>query len=460
MTANQAGTERGSATPVAVVALALLALFLRVAYLANTEVDTPLRADAREYALYASNLVHHGVFSKQVSATPEPDAFRSPGFPLLAAAVLKVSGPRRMLDGVLWLQALLGAAMVPLAYLLARRGSSRLAALAVALLVALSPHLVAACGVFLTETLYAFFLLAALALSATAMQRGKVRHGIVAGALFGCAWATNETALFYPPLVVATALLWPGGGLRAAWRHPARPAAAALLATFALFPAAWSARNALSLGPDALRGSDRALATLTHGTYIDFEHAGDPRTRDLPYRFDPAQPEFASSWSSFARIFAERVRSQPLAYARWYFLGKPTTLWSWESRQGGGDVYIYPVHTSLYRSSPLANATREALRVLHLPLVALAALGLLARAVLRRRGVDRACDGALLAGVVCVAATALFTIFAPWPRYATPLLPELYLCAVSAVYAALRWVLAARAQATSANTQTAATPSR
>lgn len=423
----------------ALVLLTLLALFLRVAYLRTTEVDTPLRADAREYALYASNLVQHGVYSKQVSASPAPDAFRSPGFPLLAAAVLALSGPQRMLDGVLWLQSLLGAAMVPLAFALGRRCMPAIAALGAAACVAFSPHLITAGGYFLSEALYAFFLLAAITVSCIALESHRKWIASAAGALFGCAWAINETALFYPLILVLVALFWPGGGWRAAWRHAGRPAALCLLLVFAIFPLAWSVRNASVLDAGAARGSDRALATLTHGTYPDFCYGGDPSTRPYPYRYDPEQPRYASSWSEFSRIFGTRVAAEPMQYARWFFLGKPATLWSWSILQGEGDVYVYPVHTSLYRQYELAELTRRTMQWLHLPMVAIAALGFFMRLVRRMRGHGLEADGAVLCGALCVSATLLFTVFAPWPRYAVPLRPELYLVAFSATAAALRF---------------------
>jgi hypothetical protein len=61
------------------------ALFIRLQYIERTVIDTPIRADARQYVIYGYNLAHHGVFSKELSKTPTSDSLRSPGYPLLIA---------------------------------------------------------------------------------------------------------------------------------------------------------------------------------------------------------------------------------------------------------------------------------------------------------------------------------------------------------------------------------------
>ena len=55
-----------------------VALLLRIGYVAQTHVKSPLRTDAGQYAKYAENTHEHGVYSMDASVPPTPDSFRSP----------------------------------------------------------------------------------------------------------------------------------------------------------------------------------------------------------------------------------------------------------------------------------------------------------------------------------------------------------------------------------------------
>jgi 4-amino-4-deoxy-L-arabinose transferase-like glycosyltransferase len=423
------------------------ALLLRIEYLRHTEVENPFRADAGEYARYAANLLAHGIFSREppTQPSPSPDAFRSPGYPAFLALAFWL-GDRDPLPLVYGAQALLSALLAPLTLLLGARFLPRPAALAAALLVALSPHLVTLSGYLLTEVLFGFLLLAALIALASALPRASRGAAAASGALFGLAFLVNETALLVPPLLAACA-----------WVTRARPeerwrgsrearALVPLLLVFALFPAAWQVRNALSLPPGARTGSDRALSTMLHGTYPGFVHR-DPRLRYYAYREDPLAPEMRRSFANLARVVGQRARERPLRYLSWYLLEKPAALWGWGTLQGTSDIHIYAVTTSLYETSRVAAASRIAMRVLH-PLLLLVALfgislclGRLARAPSERAQLRLP----LFLLAIGAYTTLLGAVFAPWPRYAAPLRPQLYLFAAWSAAEALR-ALRARAR--------------
>ncbi len=436
---------RRSLLPLALLFAA--ALLLRVEYVRRTEVENPFRADAGEYARYAANLLTHGTFSREppAEAPPSPDAFRSPGYPAFLAVAFWLD-ERDPLPLVTFAQALLSALLAPLTFGLGARFLPRPAALGAALLVALSPHLVTLAGYLLTEVLFGFLLLAALSVLVSALSRESPGRAAASGALFGLACLVNETALPVPPLLAAAA--WATRARRGQRPRESREARALLLLllVFALFPAAWQVRNALSLPPDARSGSDRALSTMIHGIYPGFVHR-DPRLRYYAYREDPRAPEMRKSLAHLLRVVGERARARPLRYLAWYLIEKPATLWSWHNLQGTSDIHIYAVRTSLYETSRLAAATRVAMRALH-PLVLLTALfgislclGRLLRAPAERATLRLP----LLLLALGAWYTALGAVFAPWPRYAAPLRPELYLFAAWGAAEALR-ALRARAR--------------
>ena len=81
--------------------------------------------------------------------------------------------------------------------------------------------------------------------------------------------------------------------------------------------------------------------------------------------FHPEQPEFGSSLGAFYRILGNRVREEPLRYIRWYAVGKPYTLWSWNIIQGVGDIYIYPARESGFQHSQIIRTIHALMKALH-----------------------------------------------------------------------------------------------
>jgi predicted membrane channel-forming protein YqfA (hemolysin III family) len=125
---------------------------------------------------------------------------------------------------------------------------------------------------------------------------------------------------------------------------------------------------------------------------------------------------------------------------------KPYYFWSWDNLQshrgvevpkGSGDVYFYPVKTSLYMNSKLADLSRRIMKYLH-PIILLLALSSIPITFINFRhcGIDQCIfNTPIFLLAIGIYFTIIYSIFAPWPRYSVPLRPELYICAVwSAVY--------------------------
>jgi hypothetical protein len=102
--------------------LVIGAWFFRLEYNAQTTIIQPIRADARQYVIYAYNLKNHGTFSQDFpSDRPVPDSLRSPGFPMLVAVAFWLGGEQGFYRWTRWLQVALGGLLVMVAFWLARQ---------------------------------------------------------------------------------------------------------------------------------------------------------------------------------------------------------------------------------------------------------------------------------------------------------------------------------------------------
>lgn len=437
--AGVAGAAASRAARLVWVALALilaLAAQLRLQATLHTEVDLPIRSDAADYFWYAFNLKEYGVYSREPpaerSTAPAPDALRSPGYPLFLASLMEHPPTRASLVRVPMAQALLGILVTFLAFAAARRVLGDRWALLVAALTAVSPHLVNAGIYFLTETLYSLTLAVALLLFTARDLERRWPWLLAAGLVLGVSALVRPTSSYLPlALLPIFFLRWPA---RAAWRP-----AAALLAGFLVVQAPWAWRNAHV--PDG-GAQQLKINQLHHGVYPDFTYEGVPESFGFPYRADPRSAEISASMESVTREIARRFAEEPVRHLRWYLLGKPVALWSWNEVQGMGDAFVYPVLRSPYFESGLFRATHAVAYYLHWPAVALGALFCIAIWVPR---VQRLLPApAVLPAQVCAGmlmyATALHMLGFPLPRYVVPFRPELYVAAAGALCLAGRWL--------------------
>ena len=179
-----------------------IAAVLRVAFAWCAQVQTPLAADAGQYAQYASNLCEHATFSLAKESPPPPDSFRSPGYPLFLAACRWLAGAAQWQRLAIALQVALSVLTVLAAYRVVRACSGFGAALGAAVLVALSPHLVVAGSFLLTECLTSAVLTIGFWLVASVRSRVRLA---AAAAAFGAAVLCNEALL---PVPVVVGIVW------------------------------------------------------------------------------------------------------------------------------------------------------------------------------------------------------------------------------------------------------------
>jgi 4-amino-4-deoxy-L-arabinose transferase-like glycosyltransferase len=407
--------------------ITITALFIRIKYVEQTVIENPIRADARQYVIYGYNIYSYGIFSKELSSKPSPDSFRSPGYPFLISLAFMIGGKHGFYPIVIYFQTILSALLVPLTFFVGIRFLSLAGAIFAAILVAVSPHLISMTSYLLTETLFSFILLSAIHSFYRALEKKHLFYFVLSGSLFGFAYFTNETVLFLPFLFVIFSIYCIYYVQRINISKKMLINISVYLIVFSLFPAIWVWRN-YNLSSEVAKGSSRAIAAMSHGAYPDFVYKNE-KFKYFPYREDPMQPAFGSTFRNFSKILFKRFQERPLRYLSWYFFEKPYYVWSWDILQGQGDIYVYPVRISLYHIYPLANLLRILMKYFH-PIILIATfIGVptFINENFRNKNILSLFNFPF---IIIIYYTLLYTVFVPWPRYSVPLRPELYLFAL------------------------------
>jgi 4-amino-4-deoxy-L-arabinose transferase-like glycosyltransferase len=403
----------------------VMALDLRLQSVVHSIVETPVRADAREYVLYAHNLRQYGVYSHTDTLTPGParvpvpDAKRTPGYPLFLSLFL--GSPPELADiaAVTRVQALLSTATVLIAYWLARTLLAAPLALAATALVALSPHLVTMNIYLLSETLFTLLLTTAIWLIVASGKKSGPALPAAAGLMLGAAALTHPMLLYF--VVPLAAFLFYG------WREPSgRRTALIVIVFFGLVTGAWAGRNLHTLGQ--VGDSTLMAAALRSGAYRNLMYRDDPNTYAYPYRADPHYGETSRDAGSALAEVVREFREAPAAQLQWYLVGKPAILWSWANAEGQGDVFVYPVSISPYWFLPHFRASHAFMEGTHRIFVFLMALGIVIAWIPNRiTGLTgSAAIGARILSLLLLYHAAVMISGFPLPRYTIPMRPFMY----------------------------------
>lgn len=417
------------------VLIVLLAAQLRLQATFKTTVDTPIRADAADYFAYAYNLRHFGIYSRSKpdgQSVPQPDAVRNPGYPLFLTVLMDDPPSAGILLKITLVQALIGVAVTILAFVLARAFLPLLPALAAALFTAISPHLVNAGVYILSETLFTLCVIVLLCLLVRPGLENRPWVLLISGLVLGICTLVRPTTLYFPFILAALFFLhWS--------KKTALRASLLIFLGVGLVYGPWMARNLMQFG--YLSDPTLQIGTLHHGLYPDFMYQNDPASFGFPYRYDPRAQEIARSMESVTGEILARFSAEPGRYLRWYLLGKPYYLWSWDDVQGMGGSFVYPVTRSPYFESQFFAATYVFLRLLYWPLVILAAgFCIFVWLPSIRRILDpQPAFAAQLCAALLLYVTAIHMIGAPISRYSVPIQPELYIAALGTLYLLLRY---------------------
>jgi len=368
--------------------------------------------DAAAYATIAANLDRGGGFTLGAGAT-QPASNYSPGLPLLAAGIYKLSGGVHERTARLAL-ALLGTLAVAFTYLIGRRLSGPIAGLIGAAAIAIYPALIEYQGMLMSEPLAASLLSGAALAMLSASDGGQAWRWLLAGGLFGGLALVRPEYLGVALLVslVVLAKNWQDG-----WRKALVPSLLVLVGV-AVIVAPWTVRNAIALDrfvPVSTGGGQVLFA----GTYLpsdgDPERVGAEVVERHPQLFGPNAVEQLRLEQILARLAADRypdtetdkalskmskeqlwddVSEEPLEYAG-FVTRKVTRIWS----HGPRDVMRQP-----------------GWELLHWALVAFGLVGLAVLAIQRRWE-------ALLLATIFVAITAISALLVASPRRVLVMMP-------------------------------------
>lgn len=408
-----------------------LCFCFRFLYVATLDISIPIRGDAVAYVQYASNLIEHGVFSKEGNDQPLPDSYWSPGYPVFLALSATLAGFFKVgfYPLALFLQAIMGGLIAALVFSFGRFVLPQVGAIAAATLTSLSPHLTTHGGYILSETLFCFLLLSGLFCYVKAInQHYSVWFAAVGGAFLGLAYLTSPVMLFVP-IILVLRLLFLGYISKTVQLPPRFPAV--FLTCFFVFVVGWSIRDKVSVDEQQLSSSDRAFENLIIGSHSNFHDVWRANPRDPENPSDLDNKQYKNDHHAFYAELASRILAEPAHYLRWYFIQKPSELWGWDILVGYGDIYVYRVDASLYHKSKLALVSLVLMKQIHFWLFGAALLGLLF--VLREKNKDQ--KETILSVYVCLfCVSAVYVILHTDARYSIPLRPEMYIAAVYGIW--------------------------
>ena len=232
-------------------------------------------------------------FTVQQEARIEPTAEHPPLWPLVLAVASELGG-----NGILSHRLVgvpIGIATVGLLALIGRRLGGEIAGLAVAAVAAAHPLLIAADGSLMSETLYGFFVAAALLLALRLRDEPSTRTAAALGATIALAALTRGEGLLLLLLLAAPLV----------WRRPAL--IAATLAATAVVLAPWTIRNATTFDRPVLISTNDATV-LTGANCHDTYHGEDLGFWRTQCRSDVTEEDEAKQ--------AAKWRGEGIDYAR------------------------------------------------------------------------------------------------------------------------------------------------
>jgi 4-amino-4-deoxy-L-arabinose transferase-like glycosyltransferase len=410
-------------------------------YLAEAVVEGPLRTDAGKYFTAAYNVCNFGRYSTEIPTSadnpPVTPTTLSPGYPLfLVPFVCTMQNVSHFMSRVLMAQAVMGALVVVLTFLIAQPPLGLAWATFAASLTAVSPHLIAMDGYVLTESLFTFVTAFGVLLLIVAWRTQRGWVALVAGVLLGLSGLVRAIGLFLLPLL-ALIFLVSAEQTKLAPRRVWTKQLLFLFLGYAIISGAHLAFRSQTTPPGAEASDDfvsvgTAWQSVLSGSYPGFLNTED--TGDvLAFRNDPAFERMTHDKAYAFRVMRDRMMERPGAYLKWYLGGKILFMWRWDNVYNG-DVYIYPMIRKPFDTNSVLRHIHRAMHVLHWPLYFLTWLApILLFVRSRHAGLTAQSKALLVPGVVFWYFAIVLTVIGPLPRYSVPARPFAFILAAASL---------------------------
>ena len=411
--------------------LIVIGIYLRFLAIQHSLVDTPIRADARDYYSYAMNMHEWGVYSKEYQAvkSPEPDALRSPGFPWFAY-LFYASNQDVFVKNILIAQTIFQIISFTFLSLILYRFYGAIVALISCWFLWTFPHFVNINIYFLSESLFTSLLagLIGMGILSHFSEHRKMLYSVCFALLLGLAILVRPILQYFPLFLFVILFIY----------HRKVTCPAIVFLMIALLPMLlWGGRNLLTIG----QWSDPTLMIngLYHGSFPWFMYHDLPESFGFPYHFDPQANEVYQGVGRTLEIIYERFVADPANYTRWYLAGKQFYLWQWSIIAGQGDIFIYPTLTSPYYDEQTSLLTYAVNKFIHLfwLVVAFLGLGIMIKKIIKRENVHL---GLFIISAIFLYAILIHIIVAPFPRYGIPFkIPAMIIFAIT-MSEIIKWI--------------------
>ncbi|MCZ6774374.1 MAG: glycosyltransferase family 39 protein [Proteobacteria bacterium] len=431
---------------IAILILLFVAIGVRIVYQHESIVNNPLRADAGKYFSAAYNLHQFGLYStdrpRRDRKPPDTRTDLSPGYPLFLTLFMGdgiLDQLNEFVARVLRVQAVMGALVAVFTFLTARLYLNFAWALLAGTLTAISPHLIALDGFFLTESLFTFVLMLGTLVLSLAWRTDRVALTLIGGLLLAAS-AEIRAVSYLLVFFLAPALLFvrgrPSASIKGRW---VRHLAAIALSFFVVIAAH---REFVKF---TVTHEPGILAMITGKTNL---HA----VRDVPQKY----VVFRSPWTYLKRavlppkffvdgnshvFVTNRDRNWKIpteasfaeayiAYIKWILVGKIVVLWHFDNAYNG-DVYIYPMVRRGFDENQTLQLVHGFMRAAHWPLFVLSIAAPVILFVLWRKGtLPTRVLPILLPVLGFVYFFAVLWLLSWLPRYTIPVRPFSYILAM------------------------------
>ena len=255
---------------VALLAIALVALLVRVVFVLVVDPKLPDPGDATAYHLLANNLADgHGYirpFDFRILHVARPTAEYPPLFPALLAVPSFLGGTS--VDAQRLFLCFVGAGTVVLVGFLGRRVGGALVGVIAAAIAAVYPMLFLSEAVLMAESVYVLLVTAALLLAYRAAEVPSPLHFAALGLVIGLAALTRAEGLFFAVVLVMPLAI----GLRSLATRRRVVLAAVAIGISVLVVMPWTIRNAVRL--HAFVPISNNIGTAVDGANCDLTYSG------------------------------------------------------------------------------------------------------------------------------------------------------------------------------------------